>query len=223
MRILFLPLCLFYCFNVKAQSNTDTSLFQKPSGPVSAITFSPLALIQLHDFTLMAGAEKWIYRRANLTLDAGWIFASNYFGTDESFGACGFIIRPGIKYFITPTRRGYLQGQFFYKQVTHHIYDWLQKELLNGVPSYEQLQEFKFRRKVHGYHLILGLMLPLKKDRKLFLDWYLGLGVRYKWSSIPREKNSRYPAARQFFVDNEDEGSTLPSLPFGFRLFFRLP
>lgn len=222
MRYFFLPYLLFCFLAAGAQRQPDTSLFRKPAGFLGAVTFSPLALAQI-DYTLMAGAEKWISRRFDGTLESGWIFASDFLGREGRQGESGFNIRPGIKYFITPTRRGYLQGQVFYKQVTHRLYDWLQKDVVNGVPSYEQLQDFKYRRKVHGYNLMLGVMVPLNRERKLFLDMYFGLGVRYKWSSIVGEKRSRYPGVNTFLIaDFEREGATLPSVPAGFRIFYNL-
>lgn len=216
--LLFLPF-LFCGFAATAQTTAKPARVPKLTDYVSGFTFSPLALAQI-DNTLMLGAEHEINYRFHLTLEGGWIFHSSYFGAgnDVSRNASGFIFRPGAKLFFSSLKQGYFQPQFFYKQVTHTMYDWLEKDVVNGTPSYQQLQEFKFRRKVHGYHGIFGVLRPIGHNERFYMDVYAGLGVRYKWTKVVGEKNSRYNRQGEFFFRNEEEGAALPSVPFGFRL-----
>ena len=111
----------------------------------TAITFNPSMLLSI-DYCFMAGAEYRIKPKMVLALEAGYIFASDKIGNwqnnqnqGQNQKATGFIIRPAIKFFVNEKNTFYFQPQMFYKQVTHHLYDWLGKDVVNGVASYEQL------------------------------------------------------------------------------------
>jgi hypothetical protein len=186
-----------------------------------ALTASPLALLQL-DYTLMGGAEYRLSPRVKLVADAGWIFASSIYGTEEGAqGASGFIIRPGIKYF--PSRpNNYLQVQLFYKQVTHRLNDWLDKDVDNGVAAYQQMQEFRYRRTALGINFLLGLMRQLGRSKNLFADFYLGAGIRFKGSAVVGEDGSRYEQPGAVIIGDGETNAVLPSIPGGVRLIFFL-
>jgi len=156
-----------------------------------------------------------------LTGEAGYIFASDYL-RNENGGerkASGFIIRPALKFFMNDRSRTYLQPQFFYKQVTHRVYDWLGKEMVDNVASYEQLQNFKYRRKIVGVNVILGTVMPLGL-RNSFVDLYIGLGVRKKTVKVVGEPTSSYQ--RIPIIGNSDNANEgiFPSLPAGIRFIY---
>lgn len=220
MPILLSFLFLLTVLLASAQNNVQPQSTRKPDS-VWAFTASPLALLQL-DFTAMGGAEYKLNSRLKLVADAGWIFASVIYGSEEGArGASGFIIRPGIKYFPS-NRNHYLQAQVFYKQVTHRLYDWLDMDVENGVPAYEQLQEFRFRRKIVGLNFILGVMRPLFKSKKVFADIYLGAGIRYKSAAVVGEEDSQYEVPGAVTIGDGEPLSVLPSIPCGVRLVFLL-
>src|SRR3954470_16284890 len=75
----------------------------------AAITFSPLALLQI-DYTIMSGAEFRLKPRVSLVADVGYVFYSSYLGgngTDNS--GTGFMIRPGLRYYVNNTHSFYIQ------------------------------------------------------------------------------------------------------------------
>lgn len=214
MRKFFL-LCLLACtFFVQAQKNESLPYHRK------AFTFNVLPLLPL-DYTILPGIEFKIKPKLLLTGEAGYIFASDYL-RNENGGerkASGFIIRPALKFFMNDRSRTYLQPQFFYKQVTHRVYDWLGKEMVDNVASYEQLQNFKYRRKIVGVNVILGTVMPLGL-RNSFVDLYIGLGVRKKTVKVVGEPTSSYQ--RIPIIGNSDNANEgiFPSLPAGIRFIY---
>jgi hypothetical protein len=185
----------------------------------AAISFNPFALAAV-DYTLLVGYEKKLASKFFLGSEAGYIFASAYIGNDEqsSNDGTGFIIRPSLRWFVADNNKFYIQPQLFYKQVTHKMHDWLGKNAVNGVPSYEQLQDFKYRRKISGFNIVAGFVLPLGQHNRSYVDLYFGLGVRNKKSLIAGEPNSVYNRATGIF-DPVDDG-VYPSVPMGVRFIY---
>ncbi|HEU4470300.1 MAG TPA: hypothetical protein VFR58_04390 [Flavisolibacter sp.] len=192
---------------------------QRDPGPdyTKAISFSPLALAQI-DFTMMLGAEYRLRPGFSLYTDAGYIFSSAYL-TDggNSRGASGFIIRPAARFYLRGRSLFYLQPQVFYKQVTHRLHDWLGKNCVEGVPAFEQLQDFRYRRQAYGFNGVVGALVPLSRRDRVFFDFYLGLGVRYKKNAVVKEPNCCFDRGGFVTTINRDEGS-FPSIPAGVKL-----
>lgn len=222
MRVALFALFFFPLF---LQAQVDDSFLGRTGKRENpwAITFSPLALAQI-DYTLLAGAEYRLKPRLHLAADAGYIFSSSYLeqGDSKMRQATGFIFRPGLKYFPSAKENYYVHAQIFYKQVTHSIYDWLDKAVVNGVPTYQQLQDFRYRRKVIGFNAIFGFILPFANSNRLFVDMYLGAGVRQKTFEVVGEKTSRYNNRGWGLWREGQESSVVPSLPMGLRLYLKL-
>ena len=214
MRKFFLFSLLACTFFVQAQKNQSLPDYGK------AFTFNVLSLLPL-DYTILPGIEFRIKPKLLLTGEVGYIFASDYLRNDNGSErkASGFIIRPALKFFINDRNRYYLQTQFFYKQVTHRMYDWLGKEMVDNVASYEQLQNFKYRRKIVGFNVILGTVLPIRL-RNSFFDLYAGLGVRKKTAMVVGEPTSTYQRIPIIGNSNNANKGVFPSLPAGIRFIY---
>lgn len=191
----------------------------------SAVSFNPFALAEI-DFTLLGGYEHKIKPRIFLATEAGYIFSSLYVGTDNDgrARASGFMIRPSIKWFVADNDKFYLQPQFFYKQVTHHLYDWLGKEAVGGVPSYQQLQNFNYKRSSAGFNAVVGFALPLDQHKKGFIDLYMGLGLRRKWSKVVGEPRSVYRNDTGVTINDSPDANSgiFPSVPAGIRFIYAI-
>jgi hypothetical protein len=217
----FLLLLLVFPFGVNAQKmkrSFPERLFTENN---TAISFNPFALAEI-DFTALAGYENRLAPKLYLSNEAGYIFASNYIGNDgtSSNNGTGFLIRPSLKWFVTDNGKFYLQPQIFYKQVTHKMHDWLGKAAVNRVPSYEQLQDFKYRRKIYGFNTVAGFVLSLDQHKKGYMDFYFGLGIRNKKTVIAGEPNSVYKNSDGMFADMDN--GLFPSIPMGIRIIYAL-
>jgi hypothetical protein len=188
-----------------------------------AISFNPFALAEI-DFTALAGYENKIRNNLFLSNEAGYVFASAYIpgNNSASVRASGFLLRPSVKWFVDKNNKFYVQPQVFYKQVTHNIHDWLGKDAVNGVSSYEQLQDFRYRRKIFGFNAIAGFVLALDQHRNGYIDLYFGAGVRTKKNTIVREPRSVYQNHSNGFFTGDPDNGVFPSLPIGIRFIFVL-
>lgn len=186
-----------------------------------AISVNPFALAQL-DYTILAGYDIRLKHRLYLSTEAGYIFSSSYIESmdNPSTNGSGFIIRPSVKWFHGITQKFYVQPQVFFKQFTHAGEDWIGKNAVNGVPAYEQYQQFRYRRNIWGINFIGGFAFPLGPKGKTFMDAYCGLGVRYKKSIVVGEPRSIYrEPSFSFFANGIDQG-WLPSFPAGLRFCY---
>lgn len=217
----FLLLLLLFSFFAQAQRKKHSFTERPFPGSKTAISINPFALAEI-DFTALAGFENRLAPKWYLSTEAGYIFASNYIGRTEqsSNNGTGFLIRPSVKWFVADNNKFYLQPQIFYKQVTHKMHDWLAKSVVNGVPAYEQLQDFGYRRKIYGINTVAGFVLALDQHRNGYMDFYFGFGIRRKKSIIAGEPKSTYQNSDGLFGDMDN--GIFPSVPAGIRLIYVL-
>src|SRR5215218_2788993 len=131
----------------------------------TALSFNPTVLLAT-DQTAMLGAEHRLNNRLSLVLDAGYIFHSYYFQDNVPNSTSGFTVRPAVKYYGKRNPHTSFLFQIAYKQVNYKITDWLGKACVAGIPSYEQLQEFTYRKKVLSFNMMAGQLYRLS-DRIL--------------------------------------------------------
>jgi hypothetical protein len=185
-----------------------------------AISLSPFALAQI-DYTAMAGLEYKINPKIGLAADVGYIFASEYLDfNNNNFKARGIIFRPSARFYLNHRNSFYLQSQAFIKEVTHYKYGWVGKNCVNGIPAFEMMENFRYRRFVYGFNIILGVMVPLNKNQRSFIEFYDGLGIRQKQAKIVNEPNSCLPGLPNIETLWNGNRGLQPSLPGGIKLVF---
>jgi hypothetical protein len=109
--------------------------------------------------------------------------------------------------------------QLHYKYAAYQITDWLGKDVNNGQAAYEEYTTFHFRKKVWGLHLIGGGSANLTEDKRLRMEFYLGLGMRYKRQYVI---NGTYLRPNGAFVELYDAHYNTVVLPMGVRLVYDL-
>jgi len=164
----------------------------------------------------MFNYEYRLKKKLALVSDVGFIFYSEYMSNASK--TIGFTFRPSVRFYLDHRNSFYLQPQILYKMVVYTIHDWLDKETVNGVPAYQQLQDFKYGKYVVGGNLIIGGVLPI--GRKVFFDLYAGLGLRHKTNRIIGEPKSSYTKTTGLFADLYTDGITVPSVPAGLKVIY---
>lgn len=180
-----------------------------------------LGLLDVFDGNVSFGGEYRLDKNWSVTMDAGFIFYSVYTGKAEK--TSGIFLRPGVRRYTSKYRDRFIDLQFHYKSVGYHINDWLGKDVVNDVPTYEELKVFKYRKRVVGGHILFGGKEELTRNHQLFLEIFMGLGLHYKEEWIPGESNSRYaPRGTSNFRSASSEKVTrlLPAVPMGVRLIY---
>lgn len=140
--------------------------------------FNFTGLADPYDENASLGAEYKFAPHWSAGSDVAYIFSSEYLPDGKK--ANGFIVRPFLRFYPHVERRGYFEVQLHYKYASYQLTDWLGKDVVNGVPSYEEYSTFHFIKKAMGIHLNAGTSANLTRDKKLRLEFYIGLGVRFK-------------------------------------------
>jgi hypothetical protein len=184
----------------------------------AAITISPIALLDI-DNGVMIGGEYRFTSQFTFSLDAAYLFSSYYFSDIKK--TKGFNLRPAFRYYLpNKDQNEFVQLQAFYKKVDYTLYGWLDKNVVNNVPSYSQLQEFDYYKDVWGINLMVG-QLDLFSTNRFFIDVATGFGVRVKKEGVT-ELNSRIrPSGWQIGVERKEKQTTI-SMPLSAKLAYRI-
>jgi hypothetical protein len=195
--------------NVRRELRADTGTLY--------FRFSPLGVIDPFDGNITFGGEYRFNDTWAATLDAGAILYSAYLSNMKN--ATGFMVRPGIRLYPTTYKDFFLDLQVHYKNVTYQVKDWLEKDVVANVSTYEEYKVFRFNKQVIGGHIMAGFRDYFTNNRRFYIEWYLGVGIHHKNESIRNEPNSRYN--RGMRLDNNRDGKYLvPALPAGVRLVY---
>jgi hypothetical protein len=181
------------------------------------IIFSPFALVDL-DQTILPGGEYRFSQRWSVVADVGYTFSSYYITNNKN--TSGFTVRPAIRRYYGRRNELFWQAQLLYKQVTYLQKDWLDKDCVEGVPTYSQYQEFRFLKKVYGINAMAGEVMPL--SNKLYLEVFAGLGMRLKEHDVIGEGNSCYRTNTVGTLNMYRPRTTTISAPISLRLVYRL-
>jgi hypothetical protein len=174
------------------------------------------------------GAEYRLRDNVSVSLDAAYVFFSQYYSRFDDLKANGFIIRPAVRYYFDSDIRGYFEGEFHFKQMNYQFTDWLQKDIADGVPSYQELTNFKQRKQVFAFNFKLGYLAKLSSNNRFWLDPYMGIGVKYRKQFLlnqpPRTSyNYNNSAFRtQSGKIEEPRKAAMPNLSFGMRVLIKL-
>lgn len=185
----------------------------------TAVSFNPIVLAAT-DNTAMAGVEHRLRNRLALLLDAGYIFSTYYVQAGERNGVGGFTFRPGLKLYGKHGNDDFIQFQISYKQVDYKFYDWLGKACVNGVPTYEQLQQFSYRKKTLSFNVLAGQLFRLSDA--FLLELYGGAGIKIK-NQRPVERGACYRNNERGFIYSPfRERSVSVNLPLGVKILAAL-
>ncbi|MBC8033176.1 MAG: hypothetical protein H7Y03_03460 [Chitinophagaceae bacterium] len=212
----FFPLLTLLMFS-QLQAQKSVQLRPKPGD--TFVRINPLGLIDLFDHNLSAGAGYRFNDRWAIAADAGWVFYSQYVPGVKQ--ASGFILRPSIRRYLGSGNKWYLEGVFHYKQVKYQAEGWLERSLVNDVPTYQEYTKYSARRKTLGFYSNLGLIWPAFRNSSWWIELYAGLGIHYQTFDLTDEPNSRIPDAEVdagFSLELSSLPKVHPAFPVGIRL-----
>ncbi len=214
MKTIVCSLLLFCSFAVVAQGDPDVYL---PRHRL-AVSFNPLALANF-DQMVMPGME-WRFRRQwSVVTDLGLVVKSGYL--QEQNTASGFALRPALRFYHGRSERVYIQMQLQYAAVRYKLYDWLGKDCIDGVPAYERLQHFRYRKQTFSAAFVAGKQLEL--GPKWFIDISAGLGAQQRVQGLTGEENCCFiPQTNTFTTRRAQERALLPIVPLAVKLVYAL-
>ena len=214
MRTLFCSLLLLCTLAVAAQGDSDVYL----PGHRKAVSFNPLALAN-YDQMLMPGMEWRSRRQWSVVADVGIVVNSGYLREENTAG--GFALRPALRYYHGRVDGGYIQMQFQYARVRYKLYDWLGKDCVDGVPAYERLQHFVYRKQTFSAAFVAGRLLELGPH--WFVDISAGLGVQQRVQGLAGGEACCFvPQTTTFANRRAQERSLLPIVPVAAKLVYTM-
>ncbi|WP_207514858.1 hypothetical protein [Longitalea luteola] len=192
---------------------------------------NPLGWMDFLDGNVTVGGEYRFNRTWSATLDAGAIWYSTYLPKTRQ--ATGLLLRPGARLYPGKYKDYFIDLQLHYKQVMYHVKDWIERDVVQDVASYEELARFRFKKRVMGVHIMGGLKQYFTNNRRFFMEIYLGLGVHFKKEGLYNEPpDSRFEHGFRMLAQNDrvSENNTtnvpgkrvLPAVPGGLRIIYRL-
>ncbi len=160
-----------------SQSNKDDVPQQKLLG-----RFNFLGIADVLDENFSVGIEHRFHPNWAIGTDVGWIFFSRYIS--QSKGANGVLARPFIRYYPRKNGGGFIEAELHYKYVSYKIEDWVGREPVNNIPTYQEYAAFHYKKNAAGIHIIGGFQADLGRDGKFKLELTAGIGVRWKWQGV---------------------------------------
>lgn len=194
----------------KVYSQNNNELYQ----PKLLLRFNVLGLADPLDQNLSLGFEQRFHPNWSAGTDAAWIFASQY--VQQAKGANGLIARPFIRCYPNENGIGFFEMELHYKYVRYKLEDWLGREPVNGVATYEEYTTFNLHKHVLGVHFKAGLAATISRNEKLKFEFTGGLGLRHKWQSV----TDGVYANLQTGTFNNTMSNFSPALPVTMRLTY---
>ena len=179
--------------------------------------FNVLGMLDPYDENFSIGAEYKFATHWSSGADVAYIFNSAYLS--DSKHCQGFILRPFIRFYPNTSRRGYFEVELHHKHVAYQLTDWLGKDVVDGVPSYEEYTTFHYIKNAYGVNIKFGTWSDLTNDKRLRLEYHIGLGLRFKKQ---HSANGSYTADTGFFTELYKPDYATPVLPMGIRLVYDL-
>lgn len=213
--ILFFLFALLIATDGKAQQKVKRAL-KEDTGKLY-LRFNPLGPLDPWDGNITPGAEYRFNDTWAATLDAGAILYSAYF--EHIKAATGFLFRPGIRMYPGRHKDFFIDLQFHYKNVTYQIRDWLEKDVVANVASYEEYKLFNYKKQVMGGRIMVGIRNYFTGNTRLYMEAYAGFGIHYKVEGLHNEPGGRFD--RGFEINRTKDGRfTMPALPLGLRVIY---
>lgn len=209
-KILTTCLLVIICYSGTSQQLDNTSSSRTVTG-----RFNFMGFMDYYDVNFSIGAEYRLKPNLSVGSDIAYIYQSAYLY--ESKNSKGFIFRPFLRIYTGKDRRGFFETELHYKFVSYKITDWIARDVTNGVPAYEEYTTFHFRKNVFGVNIKTGTQANLSKDKRFRLEFYVGLGIRFKNQGTDE---GSYIRQRGFFVDLYRPHYSSVTFPAGARLLY---
>jgi hypothetical protein len=179
--------------------------------------FNFTGLLDAYDENITIGAEYRFSEHWSTGSDVAYIFNSAYLS--ESHSSSGFIVRPFIRYYPENGRYGFFEAGFHYKHVSYKINDWIGKDVVNGQPAYEEYSAFHFIKNVYDFNLKAGTATDLSRNKKLRLEFYGGVGIRFK---NQHSKEGSYTRTRGLLASLYNPHYSTLVVPMGMRIVYEI-
>lgn len=183
------------------------------------LRLNPLGLLDFNDHNISIGAEYRFKPAWSVSADIAYIFDASI---EDLQRTRGYIFRPAVRKYYGRQLNSFFEAELHYKYVSYTMEGWVDRNVVNNTPAFEQYIRYHLIKKVVGLQVKAGAQEILVKDR-LLIEIYAGVGIRAKWHDTDLPPNSNIRATRTLANDLDKKSSIAPAIPSGIRLLFRLP
>ncbi len=149
------------------------------------LTLNPFSFVE-RDGGFTPGIGYQVNDRVALYADLGLVFFTpgRYVGAAvETNRSLGYKFKPAVRFYVN--KSDVARGSFFdleglYKHVVYNATDEIDVEDNNGNFAYTYIGGYTVKKDVYGFSVKYGHRSFLDKERRLGLDFYVGLGGRTK-------------------------------------------
>ncbi len=219
MKNLFIVVCCCTVITCAAQRQGSYNRFSKNFQLTARL--NPIALFNPAEGSILAGIEKRVKRRVTVGGDVGYIFWSlnttSFQGTNT---IQGLILRPSIRYYTSDAIHFYVEAVFHYKMINNKQNDWVGMSCVNRVPTYFEFKQYNVRSNTAGMSANFGFCENIFKSKKLYIEFYGGIGVRYRNVRVADDPRACiHSSVNESPFDPLRTGtSILPFVPAGLRI-----
>jgi len=214
--------CFVFCFFIIVATSSNGQ--RKHKAPVAyqdtlSVRLSPMGLIDIFDGNFTPGISYAFNARWTISADISGIFYSSYL--PQNTHALGYIFKPAIRYYLSDSRKVFMESALFYKNVNYKLHDWIDRDVVNGVPAYREEAVFHFRKQVVGLNMQGGFQKGLSRDNLLRIEIFAGIGIRYKRQDLKNLPGAKYTPDNFFFGETIYGSSEFSfGVPHGLRLVY---
>lgn len=184
------------------------------------LRFNLLGLLDVLDHNVSFGLESRRTGKVSVVMEMGWIFHSGYLAMSQKTN--GLILRPAVRYYPNPEKNGFIEMELHYKSVLYSIDDWIGRECSDNIPSYDERTTFQFRKQAYGFHIRAGMKGALDVEKRFWVEFNSGLGLRWKKQGLHKEPGSCYNGGAGLFDLNPSQNQARPVLPLTLRVIYRI-
>jgi len=182
------------------------------------LRINPLGILNPFETNLSVGYDVRVRKILSVGGDVGVYLARDAFSRPLS----GFFVRPALRMYSKNKLKAYTELVLMYKHTVQKEEGWLGMDCVNGVPSYEKFDQYKYVRDVFDISFRFGFRERLFHSPNWFYEGYMGLGIRQKILSIKYAQKNTCLNNNDFetfsFFEQVTPGSyTSFSVPIGIR------
>jgi hypothetical protein len=211
---------IFFILNVSTKNLMAQPGKAAPIHDKWMLRFNALGLVDVFDGNISGGIAYTLSQRWLLSADLAYIFYSTYL--PKTRFTSGYIFKPAVRYYLSDKKKFYIESTVWYKRSAYKIRDWLDKDCVNGVPTYQEFKTFRFRKQVVGLNIQGGIQKSLMRNNVLRMEIYTGIGIRYKWQGVINDPEACYQPENIFFTTLYGPHHFSASLPHGLRLVYMI-
>lgn len=231
LYIFCLPVCLAAQYhNGKSPENESLKNQNHPNKWVDKgdihLRWYPYALINIYDLSLTVGGEYSYAANKSMILDVGYIMASVL--GDASWdmnSATGIVLKTTHRWYYGKGKQGsFVDIEAGFKTAKYKGQEeWVGRDVVNGIPAYEELMQVTSRKDVFTFGARMGKRIAFSPTGPVNLELWWGLGIRYRHYYLNLPEGSQWEPPRPWIFNpfNYDE-SWFPDFQMGLRLTFRV-